>query len=58
MSNRAKEFLTELNSAGIKYEIDNGYFKIVEPMKLSTNQLIRFGKLNNRELTKAAGELK
>jgi len=55
MSNRAKEFLSELNSAGIKYEIDDGYFKIVEPMKLTSSQ---FGKLNNRELIKAAGELK
>ncbi len=51
MSNRAKEFLTELNSAGIKYEI-------VEPMKLTSSQLIQFGKLNNSELIKAAGELK
>lgn len=58
MSNRATEFLIELNSAGIKYEIDDGLFILNRQSKVSDILIIRMWNIPNSELIKAAGELK
>lgn len=55
---QAVEFLTELNSAGIKYQIENGLFILNRQSKVSDSLIIRMWDIPNSDLIKAASELK